>query len=194
MLGTLEGAGRSRRLLTATLAAAMMAGALALSAATYGMHALLAPAGRARPLIVVGLLAALLVLEFTGRVSWLSGNRRVPAAWVAGADWKAGLIWGGALGTGLVTEAPFGVLHAALIIAACCPAAWPAVAAPLLFGLARLVMSVTPAVRTQIIGAADSFVRIAGREVSAGFLVARLCSRVALIAAAAIAVAGLAGR
>lgn len=82
---------------------------------------------------------------------------------------------------------------AALSIAVLGPASWPAIAVPLLFGRVRLVISVTPAIRVRIIELADGFVTIAGRRVSLGFLVARLCSRVALLVVAAIALAGLIG-
>jgi hypothetical protein len=192
VLGTLNGAGRPRRAtVNGVLAASMMAGALALAAVTYGLHDLAVRLGSGRPLLAVLLLAALLVLEFSDRTRWLAGNRRVPASWVADESWRAGLIWGTALGSGLVTEAPFGVLHAALILAVLSPASWPAIAAPLLFGLSRVVISVTPGVRDRILDRADRFVTIAGREVSVGFLVARLCSRVVLLAVAAVALASV---
>jgi hypothetical protein len=194
VLGTLNGAGRSRLvILNGVLAVSMLAGALVLAAVTYGLHRLAAGLGTRRPLIAALLLAVLIVLEFTDRTRWLAGNRRVPASWVADEGWRAGLIWGAALGSGLITEAPFGVLHAALILAVLSPASWPAIAVPLLFGVFRLLISVTPAVRVRIIDLADRFVTIAGRSVSVGFLVARLCSRVVLLLVAALALAGVLG-
>jgi hypothetical protein len=194
VLGTLNGAGRSRRaMLNGVLAVSLLGGALVLAAVTYGLHGLAAQLGTRRPLIAALLLAVLIVLEFTDRTRWLAGNRRVPASWVTDEGWRAGLIWGAALGSGLVTEAPFGVLHAALILAVLSPVSWPAIAAPLLFGVCRLLISVIPAVRARIIDVADRFVTIAGRNVSVGFLAARLCSRVALLVVAALALAGMLG-
>jgi hypothetical protein len=174
----LEGAGRSRRLLVGSLVLGMVLGTSALGAVLWGLHEIVSSSGY----LTAGVLVALLVLEFSNRGHWLAANRRVPAGWVQDGGWRAGLVWGGALGSGLVTEAPYAVLHAALALAVLSPTVWGVVLVPAVFGAARLLVILVPKVRRAILDRTGTMVVVAGREIPASMLVARLCSRFTLLA------------
>jgi hypothetical protein len=181
VLGTVEGAGRSRRRLLTALFLGMVLGVAALvivlgllhyGARSYGLLSL--PA-------VALVLAVLLILELTGGIRLLAMNRRVPPGWVRDGGARAGLVWGAALGSGLATEAPYGVLHASLALAVLNPASWPVVAVPITFGTGRLIVTAIPGIRRGIVERAQLTLEIAGRTIPAGALIARVCSRVALL-------------
>jgi hypothetical protein len=91
------------------------------------------------PEVLAGLgLAALIALDLLGRgTHGLAGNRTVPVEWTSGDQRRVAILWGVLLGMGLITEAPFIVLHAGLWAAATQPTPWVVVASGLLFAVGR---------------------------------------------------------
>jgi len=181
VLGTVEGAGRSRRRLITALFLGMALGGAALMFALGLLHYGARSYGLLSPYAVALALAVLLVLELTGGIRRLAMNRRVPAGWVRDGGARAGLIWGTALGSGLATEAPYGVLHASLALAVLNPASWPVVAVPITFGTGRLMIIAIPGIRRGIVDKAQVTLEIAGRTIPTGMLIARVSSRVTLL-------------
>lgn len=164
-------------------------GASVLSTVLFGLHQALRWLGATAPLLLALSLVGVLVLEVTGFISRLAGNWRVPAQWVKDGGAKTGLVWGTALGSGLVTEAPYGVLHAALIVAVITPETWPVVVVPALFAAGRLLVTLHPRTRQAVLDHMDVMVTIAGRPISSSMLLARLSSRGVLFVATVVAVA-----
>ncbi len=120
----------------------------------------------------------------------MAANRRVPADWVQDGGSKAGLVWGTALGSGLVTEAPYGVLHAALVLAILSPESWPVVAVPPMYGACRLLVTLAPGIRSAILAKTDARIEVAGRDLAVSLLFARLSSRITLLVVTGWAVIG----
>jgi hypothetical protein len=160
----------------------MILGGAALMIALGLLHYGARSYGLLTPSAVALVLAVLLVLELTGGIRRLAMNRRVPAGWVRDGGARAGLIWGTALGSGLATEAPYGVFHASLALAVLNPASWPVVAVPITFGTGRVIVTAIPGIRRGIIDKAQLTLEIAGRTIPVGMLIARVCSRVTLLA------------
>jgi hypothetical protein len=80
----------------------------------------------------------------------LSANMRVPAQWVKGRR-SASVVWGIALGMAFLTEAPYIVLHFALIGAILLPYPGLAAAAPLAFAAGRGVVTTAPWMRSAVL-------------------------------------------
>jgi len=96
-------------------------------------------------------MAVLLILQLNGRIGRLAGNFRVPAVWVSAKGTRPRLLWGILLGLGFITEAPFAVLHASVILAILQPIWWIPLAVGVLFALSRSVNSMFKAIRATII-------------------------------------------
>ena len=186
----MNGAGRSRWSLRLALIGGMAVGAAVLSGLLFLLHETLRWLEGAAPVALAVSLVVVFGLEISGLIGRLAGNWRVPAHWVTDEGVRTGLVWGTALGSGLVTEAPYGVLHAALIVAAVSPATWPVIAVPALFALGRLLVTLHPGTRQAVIDRMDVMVNVAGRSLPTSMLVARLSSRAVLLVAAVVAVAG----
>jgi hypothetical protein len=125
--------------------------------------------------------AALLAFELTGKTYLLARNLRVPTRFVSRANPRAGLIWGAALGAGLITEAPFGILHASLLLAVLAPSGYAAVTTSFAFAVCRGLVILPNWTRRRILVLTDEVIVLKGHEVSRGVLAAGAASRLSLI-------------
>lgn len=142
-------------------------------------------------LLATGILI-LVAAELFGAAPRLAANRRVPARWVNPPSLQAGVVWGLALGAGLVTEAPYLMLHAALLLAAVLPSGAAAWQVPMAFALGRMAaLSFGPLRRAIEAGMSRRVpaANDAGQPLT--ILVARTISRIMLLVIAASSFGGL---
>jgi hypothetical protein len=159
-------------------------GAFVLTVALVLVRFSLSPAdSAARHLTLVAVLLGVLAIELMGRTYRLAGNVRVPASLVARTNVRSGFLWGTALGAGLVTEAPYGVLHASLAMAVLAPHWEAVVLVPLVFAVGRGLVTLPGWVRRRILMLTDRAFQLRGRSVSVGISVAVVASRISVAAA-----------
>lgn len=157
----------------------------------WGLNHIARSLGHIAPGALAFGLALVLALDLSGFIGRIAGNRTVPAGLVSGNGWQAGVVWGSALGSGVVVEAPYGLIHASLLFAVLVPVTWPVLAVPLLFASGRLLVILNNRIRRTVINGMDKFIRVGGRELPASLLVARVSSRAILFLATLVAVAGV---
>lgn len=141
--------------------------------------------------MLVAALLALLALERRGLIAALAGNFTVPASWVRGADRRAGFLWGAVLGSGVLTQAPYAVFHAAVAAAVLQPSTAVAFACGLAFAAGRFVTSAAAPIRHAILAGMEhrsrSSLPLARRGRAASIAWAASASRAAVVVAGVVA-------
>jgi hypothetical protein len=153
VLGTVDGAGRSRKAVILGVVVGSVTGGgllgVLLVIAWIPFHLL---STTTRELALATVIIVLLWVELTRRPLYrLSGNFQVPAAWVWPPSFRSGLLWGTLLGPGLITQAPRGVFFAALAASVLQPLWWVAGLAGIVFAVSRASLSAVGWVRARVL-------------------------------------------